>query len=67
MYIPKKLEKNFEQILEKSDFLLTDDLAMQGYKQAKNKKIKNLFFTTNKIFSKKNLIIVDTKNFAKIK
>jgi hypothetical protein len=62
MYIPKKFEKKFEQILNKAQFLLTDDLAMQGYKKAKNKKIKDLFFTTNKIINKKNLIIVDTIN-----
>jgi hypothetical protein len=67
MYIPKKLEKDFIKISNKADFLLTDDLAMQGYKQAKNKKLKDLFFTTNKIINKNNLIIVDTVNIAKIK
>ncbi len=67
MYIPKKLEKNFVNISNKASFLLTDDLAMQGYIKAKNKKIKDLFFTTNKIINKNNLIIVNTINIGKIK
>ncbi len=67
MYINKKLEKNFGKIVKKSSFLLTDDLAMAWFKKAKNKKFKNLFFTTNYILKKPHLIIVDTKNIAKIK
>ncbi len=67
MYIPKSLKKKFDEIINKADFLLTDDLAMIWYKKAKWKIKKDLFFTTDKIINKNNLIIVNTINIAKIK
>lgn len=67
MYVPKTLENIFNKIIEKSSFLLTDDLAMSWYQKAKNKIKKDLFFTTDNIINSKKLIIVDTVNIAKIK
>ncbi len=67
MYIWTSSKKYFEKVIKKADFILTDDLAMNGYKKASWKSIKNLFFTTDNIINSKKLIIVDTVNISKIK
>ncbi len=67
IYLSDELEQQFNKIIKKADFIITDDLAMIWYKKAKWKKMKNLFFSTDAIINNKNLIIVDTVNISKIK
>lgn len=66
MFIPESLKDNFNSILDKSDFILTDDLAMWWYKLAKTIP-DSLFFSTVEIEKRNNLIIVNTKNQIGIK
>ena len=67
MFIPQTLQQTFTQILQKSHFILTDDLGMQWYKKAHKQKKHNLFFTTDVILWYKNLITVDTRGDYYIK
>jgi hypothetical protein len=69
IYISTRLKQKFKNIINISDFIITDDLAMMWYKKAKWKKIKNLFLSTDLIIDNKynKLIILDTINISKIK
>lgn len=67
IYLSSDLKQKFNNIIKKADFILTDDLAMMWYKKASWNKINNLFFSTDEIINKNNLIIVDTVNISKIK
>ena len=63
MYIPQELEEEFIRILKKSDFILTDDLAMQGYQKTFSiKQPTDLFLTTSLLWDLDvPIIIVDTQ------
>lgn len=67
IYLSSEFQSLFNNIIKKSDFIITDDLAMKWYKQAKWKKIKDLFFSTDLIINNDKLIIVDTVKISKIK
>ncbi len=51
----------FSRIIKKSDYLLTDDLAMQGFKRLENDTGETLSFSTNIILKQWNIIRVDTQ------
>ena len=67
MYIPNSKKQYFIDTVNKSNFLLTDDLWMQWYKQAKWKLKESLFFTTDQIINYDNLITVDSVAVSWIK
>ncbi len=67
MYIPNSKKDYFISTVNKANYLLTDDLWMQGYKQAKWKTKTWLFFTTDQITNYQNLITVDSISATTIK
>lgn len=60
MYIPKTLKSEFTSIIDKSDYLLTDDLAMRWYTLATWAIKSEVFFTTDVVFDNDNTILVDS-------
>ncbi|MCD5380439.1 hypothetical protein LR004_00795 [Candidatus Gracilibacteria bacterium] len=67
MYIPNSKKDYFISTVNKANYLLTDDLGMQGYKQAQGKTKTGLFFTTDQITNYQNLITVDSISATTIK
>jgi hypothetical protein len=55
------LEALFSRVIKKSDFLLTDDLAMQWFKKLEYNSWETLSFSTNIILKQANIIKVDTQ------
>ena len=60
MYVPNSLKSEFENILSKADYLLTDDLAMRWYTLATWWEKNDVFFTTDVVFDNENTILVDS-------
>ena len=60
MYIPKTLQSEFISIIGKSDYLLTDDLAMRWYTLATWWLKDWVFFTTDVVFDNEKTILVDS-------
>ncbi len=56
MYVWASFLSEFNDILDKADFIITDDLAMQWYNLAHWVEKDTSFFTTDTIFTRKNLI-----------
>jgi len=53
MFVPDYYETNFTNILAKSDYILTDDMSMQGYRSAEEK--DGYLFTTQRLLSNEQL------------
>ncbi len=66
MYVNKNISEKFHNIIDKSDFIITDDLAMQWFKKIKNIP-ENKIFSTQEILQKNNLIKVNTQENIWIK
>ncbi len=63
MYLPNDLKDEILNIALKSDFILTDDLAMSWYKNHNSFLQENMFFSTTNILDTDNIFIkVDTSN-----
>jgi hypothetical protein len=58
---PDSLIQSFLDTLSKADYVLTDDLAMQGYKKMTGVNPQGWFFSSHKILQNNNLIKVDTQ------
>ena len=66
MYLDKNISDKFHKIIDKSDFIITDDLAMEWFKKIKNIP-ENKIFSTQEILQKNNLIKVHTQENIWIK
>ncbi len=66
MYLDKNIWEKFHNIINNSDFIITDDLAMQWFKKIKNIP-ENKIFSTQEILQKNNLIKVNTQENIWIK
>ncbi len=66
MFLTNNIRDEFFDILDKSDYILTDDLAMQGFKNYNNYDYDNMFFSTINILNlDKKIFEVDTSaNFT---
>ncbi len=63
MYLPLKIRDNFLHVLSLSDFILTDDLSMNWYKNADYYENNNMFFSTYEALDTDNIFIkVNTSN-----
>ena len=60
MFLNKNISESFHKILEKSDFVITDDLAMNGYRSVKSIS-ENKIFTTKELENYNNVIKVHTQ------
>ena len=59
--IPDTLSDSFSNILAKADYILTDDLAMQWFKQMVWIEPESSFFSSHKAIIWNNVIKVDTQ------
>jgi len=59
--LPENIKSKYLNILNKADYIMTDDLWMGAYNALKNKKFKNKFFSTNEFINNENTIKVYTK------
>lgn len=66
MFLDKNIWEKFHKILKKSDFIITDDLSMNWYKNVWKIDTSKIF-TTKEILDYKNLIKVDTQDNVWIK
>ena len=66
MYLDKNISEKFHKILSESDFIITDDLAMQWFKKIKDIP-DNKIFSTQEIINYKNLIKINTQDNIWIK
>ncbi len=66
MYLNKNISEKFHNIIDNSDFIITDDLAMEWFKKIKNIP-ENKIFSTQEILQKNNLIKVNTQENIWIK
>jgi uncharacterized protein YutD len=60
MFLDTNISDRFHEILDKSDFIITDDLAMRWYASVKNIPNKKIF-TTKELDKYSNLIKVHTQ------
>lgn len=60
MLVPLEYKNRFLWNLWEVDFVLTDDLWMWAYKESKDKKFENKFFTSNEILKYGDIIEVST-------
>ena len=61
------LKTRFNQIAWNFDFLITDDLGMQGYTRATNQSFANWFFSTDELSNSSKLLTLDRKSSFYIK
>ena len=66
MFLDNNISDRFTEILNKSDYIITDDLAMAWYKNITNIP-ENKIFTTQEILDRNNLIKVNTQENIWIK
>jgi uncharacterized protein YutD len=59
--LPDSIKNKYLQILNKADYIMTDDLWMWAYLKLKDKVFENKFFSTNEFIDNKNTIRVYTK------
>lgn len=63
MYLPNKIKKTFLNSINSADFILTDDLAMNWYKNSWSYNNDKMFFSTIELLKTNNIFIkVDTTN-----
>lgn len=65
MIIWNEFNEDFDRLINKSSFIITDDLWMQWFKKIRDtyyKKKEFSFFTTNKVLNLDNIIIINTVN-----
>ncbi len=67
MYVPNTLKSQFTDILDITDYILTDDLAMKWYTLATGWSKSGVFFTTDVVFNSEKAILVDSLLNPKIK
>ena len=65
--LPNPLKQRFTEIAKSFDFMITDDLWMQGYSQATWKTFQNGFFSIDELKNSENLMILDRKSSFYIK
>ena len=65
--IPNILKQRFTAIAKSFDFMITDDLWMQGYSQATWKTFQNWFFSIDELKNSQHLITLDRKSSFYVK
>ncbi|MDA9129141.1 hypothetical protein N9J72_01545 [Candidatus Gracilibacteria bacterium] len=65
--VPNTLESDFTEIAQSFDFMITDDLGMQGYLGATGKTFQDGFFSIDELQNSENLLILDRKSTFYIK